>query len=121
MQSDAKDVNIYMEEVPEGRRAALAQLRKLCVDILVGYEESMEYGMPSYKKGDHEVEVAFASQKNYISFYVLKKDVLDKHRHLLTGLNVGKGCIRYTKPEKIDFDVVEQLLTDNYLSDSEIC
>jgi uncharacterized protein YdhG (YjbR/CyaY superfamily) len=120
MQSKAKDVDSYMKEVKQERQEALARLRELCQQTLVGYEESMDYGMPSYKK-DGVVEVAFASQKQYISFYVLKEAVLNKHRHLLEGLNLGKGCIRYSKPEKIDFDVVEQLLTESYISDSEIC
>ena len=120
MRSNAKDVDTYMTEVPEDRREALAQLRELCLETLVGYEESMEYGMPCYKK-DGEVEVAFASQKKYVSFYILKQDVLDKYRHLLTGLSVGKGCIRYTKPEKMDFNVIEQLLTESYRSEGEIC
>jgi len=121
MQSKTKNVDDYLKEVPEQRQDALAQLRKLCLESLTGYEESMEYGMPCYKPKDGEVEVAFASQKNYISFYILKEDVLNKYRESLTGLNVGKGCIRYSKPEKIDFNIVEQLLLESYQSDSEIC
>ena len=35
--------------------------------------------------------------------------------------NVGKGCIRYSKPEKIDFNIVKQLLSESHQSDSEIC
>jgi uncharacterized protein YdhG (YjbR/CyaY superfamily) len=121
MQSKAKTVDAYLEEVPEARKTALTQIRKLCLEKLVGYQESMAYGMPSYKKEGGEVEVAFASQKNYISFYVLKQEVLDQYRDLLKGLNMGKGCIRYTKPEKIDFKIVEQLLVESQKSDSEIC
>jgi len=121
MQSKATTVDAYLQEVPVKRQEALAKLRELCVELLDGYQESMEYGMPSYKREGGEVEVAFASQKNYISFYILKKDALDQHRHLLEGLNVGKGCIRYTKPEKIDFDVVRQLLEASFHSESEIC
>lgn len=117
MKSDAKDVEQYLTEVREDRRESLAQLRVLCLEILDGYEESMEYGMPSYKKSGEDVEVAFASQKNYISLYILNEEVLDKHRQKLGGLNLGKGCIRYTKPEKIDFKVVDELLTDSFLSD----
>jgi len=120
MQSKAKNVTLYLQEVPSARLAALGKLREMCLAELPGYEESMVYGMPSYAK-DGTVEVAFASQKNYISLYVLKEDVLNAHRHLLQGLNMGKGCIRYTKPEKIDFAVVEQLLIASYQSDSDIC
>lgn len=121
MQSKAKNVDDYLKEVPEKRRKALEQLRILCQENLAGYEESMEYGMPSYKPVGGEVEVAFASQKSYISFYILKKDVLDRHRESLKGINVGKGCIRYTKPEKIDFEIVKELLVDSAQSDGDIC
>ena len=122
MQSKAKDVNTYLEEVPEDRREALARLRKLCQETLVGYEETMDYGMPGYKKGkDGEVEVAFASQKNYISFYIMRQDVLNMHRDKLAGLNIGKGCIRYSKPGKIDFDIVKHLLVGSLQSEGEIC
>jgi uncharacterized protein YdhG (YjbR/CyaY superfamily) len=121
MQSQANNVEDYLKEVPEYRRDALEQLRSLCLEILDGYEESMEYGMPGYKQAGGEIEVGFASQKNYISFYILKEEVLNRHRDSLTGLNVGKGCIRYSKPEKIDFKIVRELLADSHQSDSEIC
>ena len=121
MQSKAETVTAYLQEVPEKRQAALSQLRQLCREKLVGYEESMAYGMPSYKKKNGEVEVAFASQKNYISLYILKEEVLNKYRQDLAHLNLGKGCIRYRQPQQIDFDLVAQLLEESYQSASEIC
>jgi uncharacterized protein YdhG (YjbR/CyaY superfamily) len=121
MQSKAKSVDSYLEEVSEDRREPIRRLRTLCLDILDGYEESMEYGMPSYKIPNGEVEVAFASQKHYISLYILKEEVLNQHRENLSGLSLGKGCIRYTKPEKIDYQVVEQILSDSRQSHSPIC
>lgn len=121
MQSKAKTVKGYLDEVPENRREALERIRDLCIEILEGYEESMAYGMPSYKNRGGNIEVAFASQKNYISLYILKKDVLDKHRESLKRLNLGRGCIRYTKPEKINYDIVKQLLVDSLQSNSAIC
>lgn len=121
MQSKAKSVDEYLKEVPENRHQALIELRKLCLDNLIGYEENMEYGMPGYKVPDQEIEIAFASQKNYISLYVLKEEVLNKYRDDLSGLNVGKGCIRYSKPEKINFKLVKRLLIESRDSNSPIC
>jgi len=120
MQSDAKTVAEYMKQVPVERRAALQELRRLCRSTLKGYKEIMGYGMPGYEKNG-VTEVGFASQKDYISFYILKRDVLDAHRAELKGISVGKGCIRYTRPDKIDFDVVKKLLVGTYESDIEIC
>jgi uncharacterized protein YdhG (YjbR/CyaY superfamily) len=50
MQSKAKTVEKYFEEVPAERAEALKRLRQLCIKTLRGYEESMDYGMPSYKR-----------------------------------------------------------------------
>jgi uncharacterized protein YdhG (YjbR/CyaY superfamily) len=118
MQSTAATVDEYLETVPPERLAALARLRQLCLDTLQGYREGMEYGMPSYSKAG-TVEVSFNSQKQYISFYVLNQAVVDRYRDQLK--DVGKGCIRYRKPDQIDFAVVEKLLVETASSAAEIC
>ena len=50
MKSDAADVEAYLGEVPAERSDAIARLRALCVEALPGYEECMDYRMPSYKR-----------------------------------------------------------------------
>jgi uncharacterized protein YdhG (YjbR/CyaY superfamily) len=109
MQSQAPDVDAYLVEVPESRRPTLEALRDLCRKCLVGYDEGIAYGMPTYSRGG-KPEVAFASQKNYISLYVMKSDVVDAHRDELAAASIGKSCIRFNKPEKLDLAVVEKLL-----------
>lgn len=120
MQSQAPDVDAYLAEVVPERRECMSKLRTLCNGLLKGYEEGMAYGMPSYTK-DGASEVSFASQKNYVALYILKQDVVDAHRDQLAGLSVGKGCIRYTKPEKVDFAVVESLLRATVKSKGTPC
>lgn len=120
MNSAAESVTAYLEQVPEERRECLRTLRKLCREILVGYEEGMEHGMPTYKKAG-VLEVAFASQKNYISLYVLKQEVVNTHRAALTGASIGKGCIRFTRSDKMDFAVLRQLLTDTAAAPEAAC
>ena len=122
MQSESKTVEAYLEEVPADRKDALTRLHHLCLMTLKGLTESMEYGMPSYSR-EGEVEVAFASQKNYISLYILKQEVLDAYKERLAGkgISFGKGCIRYSKPERIDFEIVEQILLASEKSDAPIC
>ena len=122
MQSSAKSVTEYMEEVPAERRAALARLRHLCLTHLTDFEESMQYGNPAYARNG-VVEVGFASQKHFIGLYILKTDVMNAHRELLKGkgVSLGKGCIRYSRPEKIDFEVVEMVLKAAQESKGVIC
>jgi uncharacterized protein YdhG (YjbR/CyaY superfamily) len=122
MQSSAKTVSAYLKEVPESRRAVLKQLRDLCRATLTGYKESMEYGNPCYSRNG-VVEAGFASQRHFIGLYILRTDVMNAHRYLLNipGVTLGKGCIRYSKPEKIDFKVVEMMLKATVESTREVC
>jgi uncharacterized protein YdhG (YjbR/CyaY superfamily) len=106
--SQAADIASYLEEVPAERRAALEKLRTLCRQNLAGYEECMEYGMPGYKRNG-SLEISFASQKQYIALYV-KPIVVDEFRGLLGKASIGKSCIRFSKPEQIDFAVITELL-----------
>ncbi len=116
----APDVATYVNLAPVARQAALLKLRQLCLTSLAGYEECMEFGMPAYKRNG-VLEVAFASQKNYISLYVMEKLVVDEYRAALADLDIGKGCIRFPRPEKIDFDVVEKMLKKTVESNSQPC
>jgi hypothetical protein len=49
-------------------------------------------------------------QKQYIALYVQKKGVLEDFRDKLSASSIGMSCIRFTNPDKIDFDVLKQLL-----------
>ena len=120
MQSTATDVDAHLAEVPPERRQVLTAIREMCLKHLPGYEEGMDYGMPSYAK-DGVVEFGFASQKNYISIYGLKTEALESQRAEFVGASIGKGCIRYTKPEKVNLAAVEQLLKATAASHGRVC
>lgn len=109
MISKAASVKEYVAEVPEERRAAIMKLHSLCKKNLVGFDESIEYGMPCYKRNG-VMAFAFASQKQYISIYGCGSAPMKDLREKLSGQKKGKGCVNFTKPEKIDFAVVEELL-----------
>ncbi len=72
-------------------------------------------------KKDGVVEIAFASLKNSISIYGLKCIGLEAHRAEFGEARVGKGCIRYLKPEKVVQKAVERLLKTITTSDGNVC
>ena len=82
----------------------------------------MQYGGPCYSRNG-VVEVGFASQKHFIGLYILRTDVMNAHKELLKikGVSLGKGCIRYSKPEKIDFKIVKSMLKATVRSTGEVC
>ncbi|MER6600699.1 iron chaperone [Streptomyces parvus] len=111
VQSSAQDVDQYLAEAPEARREALTRLRALCRQELTGFREVMAYGMPAYEReGPGTGEIAFADQKQYISFYLLRTDVRDAFADRLASHDMGKGCLRFRNPQKIDFEFVRDLL-----------
>ena len=120
MQSEAATVDAYLAEAPGGRREALELLRRLCREGLPGFEETMRYGMPGYLR-DGVVEIGFASQKSYISFYVLRQAALEAGAGQLGGLSVGKGCVRFRRPDQIDPDLVRALLNATVTDSGPIC
>lgn len=114
------DVDAYVAGPPDHRRGVLTALRDACREELAGFAETMAYRMPSYER-DGEVEVAFASQKGHITLYVLRTDVMAALREQLAHVSVGKGAIRYRRPEDVDMDVVRSMLRATAESRGPIC
>lgn len=115
----AETVDDYIAQAPEERRHMLERLRDECRDRLAGFEEGIDYRMPSYRR-DGVVELCFASQSRYISLYV-EPDVLDAHRDRLAGLNLGKSCVRYRDPDDVDWDVVASMLDATAATRGPVC
>lgn len=132
MQSKATTVDQYMEELPEDRKAAMTELRKVIrKNLPKGFKEQMGYGMigyvvphSKYPNGYHckpEDPLPFmniASQKNFIAIYhmcvygdpKLHKWFTDEYAKLGLGkLDMGKSCIRLKKMDKIPYQLIGEL------------
>jgi uncharacterized protein YdhG (YjbR/CyaY superfamily) len=118
--SDAESVDDYVSEALEARRPLLKALRALCLAELAGFEEAMRYGMPTYSRRG-VAEIAWASQKQYLSLYVLRTDVLGAHLAQLGDLDLGKGCVRYRRPDQVDLAVVASMLGATAASRGPVC
>jgi uncharacterized protein YdhG (YjbR/CyaY superfamily) len=120
MKSTASTVAGYIDEQPDEWKPTLRKLRATCRRELPGFTEELRYGMPSYTR-DGVVEVSFAAQARHLSLYVLQQPVFDAHRADLAGLSLGKGCIRYRRPDQVEWAVVASLLGATLASEGDIC
>ncbi|MCF3172821.1 DUF1801 domain-containing protein [Streptomyces sioyaensis] len=120
VRSAAADVDGYLAEVPEERREVLVRLRRMCRAELTGFEEVMAYGMPGYQR-DGVVEIAFASQQRYLSFYLLRSDVREAFAERLAGQDAGKSCLRFRHSARVDFDLVRDLLRATAAGPGTVC
>lgn len=120
MQSKAATVSEYLDALPPERQAALRRLRSACLSAMPDAIEGMTYGMPTYARGG-KVEIAFASQKQYIALYVMKAGVVAANNEAFKGLNVGKSCVRFPNPERMDFALIDKLLAESRDSPEAPC
>jgi uncharacterized protein YdhG (YjbR/CyaY superfamily) len=132
MQSKATTVDAYVAELPEDRKKAITELRKVFKKNLPkGFKEQMSYGMigyvvphSTYADGYHcnpELPLPFiniASQKNFIAVYhmgiygnpKLFKWFTEEYAKTTTKkLDMGKSCMRYKKQEDIPFTLLAEL------------
>lgn len=134
MQSAALTPDQYISELPEDRKIAMEQLRKVVLDNLpAGFKEVMSYGMLGYCV-PHEIYpngyhcnpkdplpfFAMASQKNSINIYhmMLYADkelhdwfVAEYPKYSKSKLDMGKSCIRFKKTADVPFDLIGELMS----------
>ena len=128
-QSTAATVEEYLAELPADRRAAIAAVRQAILDHLPeGYEETMQYGMigyvipletyPKTYNGQPLEYIALASQKNYMSLYLMniygdpetEQWFVEQYKASGKKLNMGKSCVRFKRVEDFPMDLVGQAI-----------
>jgi hypothetical protein len=127
--STATTAEEYLASLPEDRREAVRAVRQVVLDNLPdGFEEGMSHGMlawylPLERFGDtYNGEplglAGIASQKNYMSLYLLtvygdpKEEAWFRKRYAASGmrLDMGKSCVRFKRLEELPLDVIGETI-----------
>jgi uncharacterized protein YdhG (YjbR/CyaY superfamily) len=90
------DTETYFNTIPEDRKEAIYKLRSMVQMVFPGYSEDMSYKVPTYTHNKLKI-CALASQKQYMTLYVMNYDLLTNFKGELSYLNCGKSCIRFKK------------------------
>jgi hypothetical protein len=129
VQSKAKTVQAYLDELPEGRRAVVAAVRDLILPHLPkGYQETMNWGMISYEiplerypdtpNGQPLSYIALAAQKNHFALYLMfvygngKRQGWLREEFQKAGkkLDMGKSCVRFRRLEDLPLEVIGKVV-----------
>lgn len=132
MQSKAKTVKEYIEELPEDKKTAIKAVRKVILENLPkGYEETMGYGMMGYvvplsrypegylgRKDEPLPYIGLASQKNHFSLYLMNvygdKDVEAWFKKAFQDagkkLDMGKSCVRFRELDDLPLEVIGKVV-----------
>ena len=110
MLSDASTPQDFIAQLDDDwRRKTLLALREIILRQSPRLEEHMHYKMLGYGRGDVCV-FHLNAQKAYVSLYVGDATKIDPGRELLTGLSVGKGCIRFKKKDAVGETQIETFI-----------
>jgi hypothetical protein len=128
VQSKAKTVQAYLEELPEERRAVVSAVRDVILRHLPkGYQEVVNFGMISYEiplerypdtyNGQPLGYLALAAQKNHYALYAMcvyaneERQAWLKEEFKKAGkrLDMGKSCLRFKKLEDLPLDVIGKI------------
>jgi len=101
MLDDAETPSDYIEQLDnDWRREKLQGIRTIIKELAPQLEERIHYKMLGYAVGNAYVFYLNA-QRGYVSLYVGNASKVDPTGELLAGLNVGKGCIRFSKSKNV--------------------
>jgi hypothetical protein len=140
--SSAATVDEYLAELPEDRRAAIAEVREVVLrNLPAGYVETMNWGMISYEiplerypktyNGRPLSYAALASQKNFCVVYLMgvygdgeqARWFKEEFKRAGKKLDMGKSCVRFKKLDDLPLDVIAETIArtpvDRYIEGYE--
>ena len=136
VRSNAATVEEYLTELAPDRREQIGAVRNVVLDNLPeGYAESMNWGMISweipldrYPKTYNKqplMYAALASQKNYMSLYLMCVYVHDgtqtefERSFKASGkkLNMGKSCVRFKTTDDLPMDLIAYTIASTPVDD----
>lgn len=129
MKSEARSPQAYLASLPSDRHRTVSTVRDLILDNLpAGYRESMNWGMLTYEipaerypdtyNGQPLGYLALASQKNYLSLYLMGAyavpgvaDRLEKRfREAGKKWDMGKSCLRFRTADDLELDALAEAI-----------
>ncbi len=115
----------YLAWVPEKRRPDLTTLHELIRREAPALEPCIVYGMIGYGMRPYETKsgcsgewplIALANQKAHMSLYLCCDGpdgyLAEKAADRLGKVSVGKSCVRFTRLENVNLEVVAELVRE---------
>lgn len=99
-------VDAYLEAVPDAQRPSLERLRAIIRDELPEAEETLKYGIPTFKLGGYVV--SFAAFKGHCSLF--PGHTVKEFAQELAGFKVANGTIQFREGKELPEDLVRRIV-----------
>ena len=103
----SKTIDGYISNFPRNIRDTLEELRRVIRELAPEAEETINYGIPTFKLNGNLVH--FAAFKNHIGFYPTPSAIEDFKKEL-APYNQAKGSVQFPLDKPIPFDVVKEIV-----------
>jgi uncharacterized protein YdhG (YjbR/CyaY superfamily) len=105
-----KSVVEYIDSHPEAVQRVLKRVRSSIRKVLPGAEESISYGLPTYKLSSRPV-IYFAGWSHHYSLYPSTDRLVAAFKNELAPYEVSKGTIRFPLSEPVPVKLIERIAT----------
>lgn len=104
----AHDVKVYISTFSEAFQNRMIKVRDLILQHAPEAEESISYGIPSYKTFGRPL-IYFAGFKNHIGLYATPSGH-EKFEKELSKYKQGRGSVQFLLKEEMPYDLIEQII-----------
>lgn len=108
MKSVPASVDDHIARLSGDVRTAIERLRAKIKSLLPDAEETIGYGVPTYKLNGHNV-VHFAGFKNHCSLFP-GSEAIEQFADELKAFKTSKGTIQFTPENPIPDDLLERIV-----------
>ena len=105
----AQEIDQYLDALEEPKRATLARLRQVILEILPEAEQGISYGVPAFKVRGKTI-AGFAAFKNHLSYLPHSGSVFPQLHDELEGYTTSSGALRFGIDEPLPVPLVKKLI-----------
>ena len=105
--NDYKNTDEYISLFPPHVQLILQQLRKSIHDLIPEAEETISYGIPTFRLYGNLVH--YAAYKNHIGFYPGAAGI-EIFKDKLSGYKLSKGTVQFPIDEPLPIDLILEIV-----------
>lgn len=107
-------VEEYLADKTQAQQAEYERIKKIVVKLVPDIEETISYGIPTFKyKGKYVLY--FGAFKDHMSVFP-GGAMVDEIKDRLAGFKLAKGTIQYTEQNLIPKEVIEEFVRNRIVS-----
>lgn len=103
------DIDTYLKNVTSSQKKTLESIRKLVKQTVPEAEESISYGVPTFKVRNHAL-LYFAAYKNHMSLYPASDEMIESIGHDIAKHRTGRGTLQFSETNPIPEPVIKKII-----------